>query len=129
MRTRAEAIAACLRLSGVYEDYPFDDPNWTVMRHAGNKKSFAYIYERNGNIWINLKSEPLRADFWRDAYASVVPAYHMNKRHWISVILDGSMAEEDILALISDSYALTRGPIRRKCASPSASFYSLPQCK
>ena len=113
MRTRAEAIAACLRLSGVYEDYPFDDPNWTVMRHAGNKKSFAYIYERNGNIWINLKAEPLRADFWRDAYAAVLPGYHMNKRHWISVILDGSMTDEEIGRLIEDSYALT-APKRRR---------------
>ena len=113
MRTRAEAIAACMRLPGVYEDYPFDDPNWTVMRHAGNKKSFAFIFERNGKIWINLKAEPLRADFWRAAYADVLPGYHMNKRHWISVILDDSMADADVLALIEDSYALTHGSARR----------------
>ena len=108
MRTRAEAIAACLRLSGVYEDYPFDDPNWTVMRHAGNKKSFAYIYERNGNIWINLKAEPLRADFWRDAYASVVPAYHMNKENWISILLDGTVSADEIKPLLELRYQLTR---------------------
>ena len=46
--------------------------------------------------------------FWRDAFSSVVPAYHMNKRHWISVILDGGMADEDIDMLIEDSYRLTR---------------------
>lgn len=107
MTTRADAIAACLRLSDAYEDYPFDDPGWTVMRHKTNHKSFAFIHERNGQIWINLKAEPLRADFLRDAYPSVAPAYHMNKRHWISVILDGSMADEEILPLIEDSYALT----------------------
>ena len=118
MRTRAEAIAACLRLSGVYEDYPFDDPNCTVMRHAGNKKSFAYIYERNGNIWINLKAEPLRADFWRDAYASVVPAYHMNKRHWVSIILDGSMSEEQVFQLIAESYALSQSKRASRTKTP-----------
>ena len=112
MRTRAEAIAACLCLPGTYEDYPFDDPNWTVMRHADNKRSFAFIFERDGKIWINLKAEPLRADFWRDAYAAVLPGYHMNQRHWISVILDGSMTDAEILPLIEDSYALTHKPSR-----------------
>ena len=112
MCTRAEAIAACLCLPGTYEDYPFDDPNWTVMRHADNKRSFAFIFERDGKIWINLQAEPLRADFWRDAYAAVLPGYHMNKRHWISVILDGSMIDAEILPLIEDSYALTRKPSR-----------------
>ena len=107
MRTRAEAIAACMRLPGAYEDYPFDDPNWTVMRHGNSKKSFAFIFERDGKIWINLKAEPLRAEFWREVYTAVLPGYHMNKRHWISVILDGSMSDSEILALIEDSYALT----------------------
>ncbi len=113
MKTRAEAIEACLRLTDAYEDYPFEDPNWTVMRHRTNHKIFAMIFERNGNIWINLKVEPLRGDFLRDAYSSVVPAYHMNKRHWISVILDGRMTEEDVLPLIQDSYELTFDRRRR----------------
>ena len=114
MTARADAIAACLRLPGAYEDYPFDDPNWTVMRHAGNRRTFAYIFERNGKIWINLKAEPLKVTFWRDAYPAVLPGFHMNKRHWISVVLDGSMADEDILGLIEDSYALTSGISRGK---------------
>lgn len=109
MRTRAEAIAACLRLPGAYADYPFGDPGWTVMRHAGNARSFAHIYARQGALWINLKAEPMKAAFWRDAYPAVEPAYHMNKRHWIGVRLDGGMPDADILALIEDSYLLTRG--------------------
>lgn len=107
MISRSDAIAACMLLPGAYEDYPFDDPGWTCMRHAGNKKTFAFIFERNGRIWINVKAEPLKADFWRDAFDAVVPAYHMNKRHWISIILDGSMAKEDIRMLIEDSWKLT----------------------
>ena len=107
MLTRQDAVNACLSLPDVWEDYPFDDPNWTVMRHRSNRKSFAFIFERNGKIWINLKAEPLRADFWKAAYSAVVPAYHMNKRHWISVILDGSMADGEVMALIEDSHALT----------------------
>lgn len=109
MTTRQEAIAACIALTNVYEDYPFSDPLWTVMRHSGNKKSFALIFEREGKIWMNLKAEPMAAELWMSAYSAVVPAYHMNKRHWISVILDGSMEDAEILPLIEDSYHLTRG--------------------
>lgn len=107
MLRREEAIAACLEFPDSFEDYPFDDPNWTTIRRRTNRKIFALIFERNGKIWLNLKAEPLKADFWRDAYTAVVTGYHMNKRHWISVILDGSMQDEEIRALIEDSYALT----------------------
>ena len=109
MRTRSDVIDACMQLGGAFEDYPFDDPNWTCMRHGGNKKVFAFICERNGVIWINVKAEPLKADFWRDAFDAVQPAYHMNKRHWVSIILDGSMQDEDVMMLIKDSYELTKG--------------------
>ena len=108
MRTRAEAIAACLRFPDAFEDYPFDDPLWTAMRHRTNHKIFALIFEREERIWINVKAEPLRADFWRDAYPAVVPGFHMNKRHWISIILNGSMTDDEICALIEDRYLLTQ---------------------
>lgn len=114
MRTRKEVIASCLLLGDAFEDYPFDDPNWTAIRHISNRKTFAFICERCGNIWINVKAEPLRADFWRDAYSAVVPAYHMNKRHWISIILDGSMSDADVLSLIQDSYDLTANKRRKQ---------------
>lgn len=112
MKTRKEAIEACLRLAGVYEDYPFDDGNWTVMRHRGNKKMFAAIFEREGNIWLNLKAEPLWGEFWRQNFSAVIPAYHMNKKHWISVILDGTLREEDLLRMIEDSYGLTKPKVK-----------------
>ena len=114
MLTRSEAIEACLALPDAFEDYPFKDSGTTAMRHKSNMKIFALILERNGKIWINLKAEPLKADFWRDAYCAVVPGWHMNKRHWISVILDGSMTNEDILPLIEDSYHLTSGKSKKK---------------
>ena len=78
MRNRQEAIDYCLTLMSVYEDYPFDDHNWTVIRHKGNKKIFAWIFERDSHIWINVKGKPEWNDFWRKAFASVVPAYHLN---------------------------------------------------
>ena len=115
MLTRQEAIAACMTLPDAYEDYPFDD-TWTVMRHQTNKKMFAAIYEREGRIWINVKAEPNWGDFWKTVYPAVVPAYHMNKLHWISIILDGSMTDSDIFHLIDDSYRLTLP--KRPAAAP-----------
>ena len=113
MLTRQEAIDACMALPGVYEDYPFDDVNWTCMRHSANKRIFALIFEREGRIWISVKNEPSWGDFWRGGYPSIVPAYHMNKLHWSSIILDGSVEEDVIGKMISDSYDLT-APKRKK---------------
>lgn len=106
MLTREEVIEYCMTFPYAYEDYPFDDSNWTVMRRSDTKRGFAWIFERQGHIWVNLKAEPELAEFWKNVYASVVPAYHMNKTHWISVILDGSVPEGEIMGMIADSFTL-----------------------
>ena len=113
MLTRSEAINACLTFPGAYEDYPFDDTNWTCMRHSANKKIFAMIFEHEGHIWMSVKNEPGWGDFWRREFVSVVPAYHMNKLHWSSIILDGSVDEDVIMRMISDSYDLTARKARK----------------
>lgn len=109
MRTRKEAIDFCLTLGDGYEDYPFSDPNWTMMRHKSNKKTFACIYEREGRIWINVKCEPNMAHIFRQMYPSVIPAYHMNKTHWNSVILDGTIPTDEIKNFINISFLMTLG--------------------
>lgn len=108
MITREEAISYSLTFEEVYEDYPFHDDNWSVIRCKGNKKIFACIYERMDQIWINVKVDPEWRDFWRSAYPSVIPAYHMNKENWNSIILDGTVPEEDIKRMIAESYQLVR---------------------
>lgn len=79
------------------------------MRHKENKKVFAWIYEKDGFIWVNVKCNPEWRDFFRDAFPSVVPAYHLNKEHWNSIILDGTVPEDDIKRMIEESYELTKG--------------------
>ncbi|MBT9775646.1 MmcQ/YjbR family DNA-binding protein [Clostridium sp. MCC353] len=106
MKTREEVITYCKTLADVYEDYPFHDENWTVMRYRKNKKCFAYIYEREGAVWVNVKCSPEWIEFWRNAWESVVPAYHMNKNHWNSLILDGTIPGQDIKRMIAESYDL-----------------------
>lgn len=114
MRTREEAIACFMQLADVYEDYPFRDKNWTVMRHCQNKKAFAWIFERQGNIWVNVKCAEGWLQFWRQKYEAVIPAYHLNKEHWNSVILDGTVEESDIREMIGESYRLTAPKIKKK---------------
>lgn len=115
MTTREEAVALCLQFPGAVEDAPFHDPNWTVLRHGPGGKMFAAVFERQGRIWLNLKAEPLQAEFLCRAFAAVVPAYHMNKRHWVSVILDGSLAKELIAGLAQESFLLTaRRPAKQR---------------
>ncbi|MBU9735961.1 MmcQ/YjbR family DNA-binding protein [Diplocloster agilis] len=109
MKTREEAIAFCKTFPEVYEDYPFHDQNWTVMRYKKNRKSFAFIYERQGTVWINVKCAPDWIEFWRNAFAGVVPAYHMNKKYWNSMILNGSIPDSEEKRMISESYDLVTG--------------------
>lgn len=104
MLTRKDAITYCLTFKDVYEDYPFHDENWTVIRCKKNKKTFALIYERNGAICINVKCDVQWVDFWRNAYEAVIPGYHMNKKYWNTVILNGSIPRTEIERMIAESY-------------------------
>ena len=106
MKTRQDAIQYCLNFENVYEDYPFSDLNWTCMRHLENRKVYAWIFERQGNIWINVKGTRGWLDFFREKYDSVIPGYHLSKEHWNSIILDGTVSLEDIQAMIQESYDL-----------------------
>lgn len=110
--TRQELIDLCLRFPDTYEDYPFDDianagsgGSWALIRHRANRKSFAMIYERGG-LCVNLKCEPLRAEFLRSALPGVLPAYHMNKEHWNTVLPD-AVPRADLEDMLRRSYELT----------------------
>ena len=106
MTTKEEVIRFCLSLPNTYADQPFHDPNWTALRLRENSKVFAFVFGRNGTIWLNVKCEPQWADFWRKTYASVLPAYHMNKRHWNSIVLDGTVPEQALRDMLKESYRL-----------------------
>ena len=109
MRERREVIDYCLTFKNVFEDYPFHDDNWCVIRHKKNEKVFAWIFDKDGYVWVNVKCDVEWRDFWRNAFDSVIPAYHLNKTYWNSIILDGTIPVEDIKRMIGESYDLTRG--------------------
>lgn len=114
MMTRKEALAYGMSFDNVYEEKPFRDPNWQLVRIKGSKKTFLWIYEREGHINLNVKVNPEWRDFWRSTYESVTAGYHLNKEHWNTIILDGTVPEKEIKRMIAESYDLvTDSPTRR----------------
>lgn len=114
MKTREEAIAYGLSFPDTYRDVPFHDDNWHLVRVKGSRKAFLWVYERNGFVNLNVKTDPAWRDFWRDAYPSVTAGYHQNKEHWNTIILDGTIPEKDIRRMIAESYDLvTDSPAKR----------------
>lgn len=106
MLTREEALTYGLTFPDSYQDAPFHDDNWQLIRYKRNKKAFLWTYERDGYINLNVKADPEWRDFWRRTYRSVIPGWHQNKEHWNTIILDGSIPEEKIRRMIAESYDL-----------------------
>ena len=95
-------------LGGAELDSPFDEDFETVVaRHSVNRKWFALVMEHNGKWIVNLKCEPMEADFLRRAFEGVTPAYHMNKTHWNTVYLDSYVPREEIERMTLASFELT----------------------
>ncbi|WP_347475310.1 MmcQ/YjbR family DNA-binding protein [Clostridium sp. AM46-21] len=114
MTTREEALAYGLSFPDTYQQAPFHDPNWQLVRVKGSKKVFLWTYERDGYINLNVKVDPEWRDFWRSAFDSVIPGWHQNKEHWNTIILDGSIPDQDVKRMIAESYDLvTTSPSKR----------------
>ncbi|MBQ2642932.1 MAG: methylated-DNA--[Eubacterium sp.] len=114
MKTREQALKYGLSFPDTYQEAPFHDPNWQLVRVKGSKKAFLWTYERGGYICLNVKVDPAWREFWRKAYESVTPGYHQNKEHWNTIILDGSIPDKDVKKMIAESYDLvTDSPTKR----------------
>lgn len=106
MKSREEVLAYGLSFPMTYQDAPFHDPNWQLVRVKGSKKAFLWTYEKDGSLHLNVKADPEWRDFWRITYPSVIPGYHQNKEHWNTIILDGTIPDEDVKRMIAESYDL-----------------------
>lgn len=114
MRTREEALEYGLSFADTYQEAPFHDQNWQLVRVKGSRKAFLWTYERDGFINLNVKVDPQLRDVWRDIYSSVIPGWHQNKEHWNTIILDGSVPDSDIRRMIAESYDIvTDSPTKR----------------
>ena len=94
-------IAYCLNKKGAMKDYP-SGPDRIAIKIAD--KIFALFFEKKG--YLVLKCDPVIAESLREQHEDVRPGYHMNKQHWNTIILAGSLPESDIFAMIDQSYDL-----------------------
>ncbi len=99
----AELRGWCLDQSGAFEDFPFG-PEHSVFKVAG--KMFALSALGRAPLEVSVKCEPELAVELRNTYPAVRPGYHLNKRHWNTVTLDGSLSDQLVRDLIEDSYDL-----------------------
>lgn len=106
MTKREEVLQYGMTLENVYMDTPFRDDNWVLLRYRKNKKAFAWTYEKDGYMWVNVKVDPEWRDLWRSTYEAVIPGYHQNKEHWNSIKLDDSIPDEEVKRMIAESYDL-----------------------
>ena len=95
-------IKYSLNKNGATKEYPFG-PDPVVIKVGG--KMFALLFEdKEENGLLNLKCDPIIAENLREQHEAVRPGYHMNKKHWNTITLDGSLSEEDIMVMIDHSY-------------------------
>ncbi len=107
----ADVCARCLSLPHAEETTPFG-PDVLVYKVGG--KLFALTVPDDFPARVNLKCDPQRAVELRDEYKGIIPGYHMNKRHWNTVMLDGSVPAKLIGELIDHSYALVVASLPKK---------------
>ena len=93
----------CLAQVGAIEDFPFG-PDHSVFKVAG--KMFALSALQRAPLEVSLKCEPELAEQLRESYDAIRPGYHLNKRHWNTVTVDGSIADRLVRDLVADSYDL-----------------------
>ena len=104
--SRDSVAARCRALKGATEGYPFG-PDVLVFKVAG--KIFAIL----GDHDVSLKCDPGLAAALREEYPAVTAGYHLNKRHWNTVRLDGSIADDVLADWIQDSYELALAGLTR----------------
>ena len=108
--TPYELRRSCLARPGAIEDFPFGE-QVSVFKVAG--KMFALSDLDGVPLEVSLKCDPDLADALRAAHAAIRPGYHLNKRHWNTVTLDGSLGDDEIDDMIQDSYDLVVSKLTR----------------
>jgi predicted DNA-binding protein (MmcQ/YjbR family) len=94
----------CISKKDVTESFPFGEDT-LVFKRSGKIFLLANL---DGELSLNLKCDPALALELRERYSSVVPGYHMNKKHWNTVMIDGSVPDTEVLKWIDHSYDIVK---------------------
>lgn len=93
----------------VSPEYPWEEtPDVAIFRHYNNRKWFALIMNVKGEEFLNVKTQPNYSDLLRNSYDYIIPAYHMNKEHWNTIIISKEVKQDLVYELINQSYELTK---------------------
>lgn len=103
--TAGELRDWCLSMPGAVEEFPFGD-EWSVFKIAG--KIFALAPLGAEPLRVSVKCDPPLGESLRDSYDSIVPGYHLNKRHWLTITLNGDAGDDMVRDLVQDSYDLVK---------------------
>lgn len=87
-------------------DYPFGEE---TAVYKVNDKMFALVAEKSNPVRLSLKCDPLLAETLREKYETVMPGYHLNKKHWNTLVLSGQIGWEEVQDLVRHSYQLVAG--------------------
>jgi predicted DNA-binding protein (MmcQ/YjbR family) len=109
--TARELRHHCLALPGAVETFPFH-PETSVFKVGG--KIFALSRLAADPLQVSLKCEPLLGESLRDSYDAIVPGYHLNKKHWLTITLGLDAPDPMVRDLIEDSFDLVKPRTRRR---------------
>jgi len=101
----------CLMKPGVEETFPFDEVT-LVFKVMG--KMFALTGLDSESFKVNLKADPENSAIWRDEFSEVKPGFHMNKLHWNTVDMEGSLDDSFLFEMIDHSYAMVVKGLTKK---------------
>lgn len=100
---------------GAWLDYPFGED--VAVYKVGAKqtaKMFALVPEGSSPVRVSLKCDPILAEKLREEYESIMPGYHLNKKHWNTIVLTGQLDDDYLLGLIDHSYQLVVGSLSKE---------------
>ena len=108
MKARTEILETISSLPGVVLDYPFGEDVAVYKIGSEKGKMFALVPEEGLPVRISLKCDPTLAELLREKYETVLPGYHLNKRHWNTIICSGQVPDDELRDLIRHSYELVK---------------------
>lgn len=104
MKTHKEVEEYILSMPNTKLDYPFGEE--TAVYKASNDKMFALIAENSEPLRVSVKGDPKLNELLREKYETVLPGWHLNKKHWNTILLTGQLSDDEIKDLIRHSYEL-----------------------
>ncbi len=111
--TPDELASFCLNLPQAIETYPFGDQT-TVFKTSGNDKIFALSVLDAAPLTVSLKCDPEEGKALREEFPThITPGYHLNKKHWLTLVLDGTLDDTLVEQLLRDSHTLVRPKLPR----------------